>query len=159
MKVTKNIVVFVLIALISGFVGQKLSYIKLDSTVIQNFLYPAIVAVLASVFSFLGSYYLSKGNSDKEKRSKTIDLIDYLIIEFNNLVVLLDKLSKDVEGLNYFSFGNINIAISVVNKLKLKTEQVILFSDDSLRKQLLETIDQTSYVVDEINNIEYLPIN
>ena len=142
------------------FTARKGSFfMKNNPDLIINLLYPALIAVLAALFSFWGSYLLNKHNSNEEKRLRTIDLVDFLIIQFNNLLVVLDKLTKDAETLNYFAFANINIGLPIINKLKNKSDQVILFESDKLRKQLVEVIDEASSAIEEINAIEHYPIS
>ncbi len=131
----------------------------MDYSFIKDFIFPGIIAVIASVSSYFATYKLHKNVSEDDKKLKTIDLIDYLVIDLNKLIQLLDKLKEDAEKYNFFLLTNIEIAKTITSKLKSQTEKVILFSDDNFRRQIIENIDTASSIVEEMDIMEKNPVN
>lgn len=131
----------------------------MDNSLVKDLVFPGVVAVLAAFFSYFGTYRLNKQTQEEDKRLKTIDLIDYLLIDFNKLITTLEKLKEDTEKYNFFLLANIEIAKSIVYKLKAQTEKVILFSEDNLRRQILENVDFVSSIVEEMDVMERYPVN
>lgn len=131
----------------------------MENPVVRDLVFPGVVAVLAAFFSYLGTYKLNKKTQEEDKRLKTIDLIDYLLIDFNKLIAILEKLKEDAEKYSFFLLANIEIAKSIVSKLKAQTEKVILFSEDNLRRQVIENVDSVSSIIEEMDVMERYPVN
>ncbi len=132
------------------------------ASVLQQYLwFPLVVSIVGVIatafFSYLSTYLLNKKTQTEEKRAKTIDLIDRLILETNKFTIMLNKLSDDLETLRYFSIKNLDILLPISWKLRTLSDNAVLFSDD-LRRKVIETVDLSTLLVDEINNLERYPV-
>lgn len=130
---------------------------------IQQFLwFPLFISVIGVIFTAFASYFwtnkLNKNSMDREKRIRTIDLTDKLLIEINKLLLQLVKLGEDVKELRYFNLKNVELASSIGWKLKSLTDSVTLY-EDTLRRKIIEQIDTATSLVDEIDKLERYPLN
>ena len=126
---------------------------------INSLLFPAIVSVLAVISSYYATYRINNISQKEDKRLKTIDFVDYLLIDLNKLIQVLEKLKDDAEKYNFFLLTNIEIAKNIINKLKSQTDKVILFEDDSLRRGIIELIDNAGTIALEMETMEQYPVN
>lgn len=133
------------------------------TTFLQQYLYlPLAVSVVSVILTAFLSYYftfkLTQKNQNNERNSKTKDLIDRLIIEFNKIKIVLVKLRDDAEQLNYFSFKTLQIANTIGWKIKSTHDSITLLTDE-LRQGVLDVTDKTFYLIDEIDALEKNPVN
>ncbi|MDE2218164.1 MAG: hypothetical protein KGJ58_01755 [Patescibacteria group bacterium] len=123
-------------------------------------IYPALVAVVSALFSFFGSYRLQRNEKERENRSLKQDFIEKIVISLERLNVVLSKLSDDPMKLNYFSLQNIATAKPILQRLQLHTEDKLsLFQDQQFRSSVLNTIDEVTTVIEEIESRELNPVN
>lgn len=111
----------------------------------------AVTVLLAGNFF----YYKRREDSAKEEsQRKRAGLVDALSINFDKLLSFLEILSSDAENKKYFDFGNIKKAESVVRRLQSLIDDVLIFSDEALRRKILENIDAGISLIDDISNLE-----
>lgn len=122
--------------------------------------YPAIIAVVSALFSFLGSYYLRKKEKKRETDSLKKDFIDKTIISLERLNSILAKLHDDPIKLNYFSLQNIATLKPILQRLQILTEEKLsLFQEQQFRSNVLSTIEETTSIIEEIESKELNPVN
>lgn len=135
---------------------------------IQNFivkllnsqlLLAAITALFTSLASYFATFKLTKKEREENRSLKKTDLIESLTIELSKLLQIFEKLKEDVEKYNYFSLRNTQIAQTSIARLKILNEQIILFEDDSLRKNIIEVTDLAFSLIEEINLMENFQVN
>ena len=123
-------------------------------------IYPAIVAVVSALFSFFGSYRLQRNEKERENKSLKQDFIEKIVISLERLNVVLSKLSDDPMKLNYFSLQNIATAKPILQRLQTHTEDKLsLFQDQQFRSNVLNTIDEVTSIIEEIESKELNPVN
>lgn len=130
-----------------------------DTNTLKDLLYPAIIAIGASLASYLATRNLQKSSLDNERFIRRADLVDRLLLNFDKLVSILQRLQEDVENLPYFSLRNIQIGIVAVNDLKLLANDVVLIKDTDMRKDITSTIDVASALLEEMNIMENWLVN
>lgn len=131
---------------------------KIDPEILKDLVYPAVVAILAAVFSYIATYKLKNKDLQEDKRLKRIDLIDKLQIEITKLLSSFDKLNDDAEKKNFFVIATIQNTKPTIDKLKDLSEDITLFSDDKLRQNILENIDIAATLIGEIETLEMNPV-
>lgn len=123
----------------------------------SEFIYPAIVAFLASIFSFLATLLISYLSDRKQKNDQRETLIDNFIMQFTKLVSVFDSLNADIESKNYYAITNTRRAQKVINSLNGYVWNIYLFKDSQLRQQIVEVIDDAGELVNEIDSMENYP--
>lgn len=128
---------------------------------VQYLLFPSIVALFTSfasgIATYFATYQLQKKSKDEEQGSKVRDLVSKLLIELNRIIPLFEKLNSDFDKENYFSFANIDLITNAKWRfLNLANEVTIL--EEGLRKEILESGDRVSTLIDEVNAIERNPV-
>lgn len=126
---------------------------------IKDFIFPAIVAILASLFSYFGSFKLNEKNRNEEKRISTIDLIDRMLLDLEKLNSILESLKEDAEKLRYFSLINTKIAKDLIGRFRGYFYSITLFKDDKLRKQIIEGVDIIDSLINDMDLIENHIVN
>lgn len=129
----------------------------------QNFvnelLFPSVVALLASLLSFAGTYVSTRQTKQKEKIDQTVTLIDNLILHLSKLINSIDSLSSDTINLGYFSFLNIRRARVSVDALRGYLWNIYLFENSQFRTQISEAIDSADELIGEVDFLENHPLN
>ncbi len=130
-----------------------------SSPILSDFLFPALVAVLAAYFSYKATYIHSRKSKNAETLEQTITLIDNLILQFNKLLSVFDTLNSDIGSLSYFSLVNISKGQKINNILNGYTWNTYLISESQLRIQVLEAVDGVTTLINEINGLENYPLS
>lgn len=112
----------------------------------------------ASLLVFALTYILNRRNDDKktqeETDSKKISLIDTLSIGLNRIDNLFESLKVDAEKNNFFTYRNILNARPIVERIQKLSNDIIIFSEDDFRKEVLEIIDLLTFLIDDVNDLE-----
>lgn len=122
-------------------------------------IFPAIVALLASVASFLATYWLSNRQKNQDRKIKLSDFLTNLTNEFNQITVVLEKLQDDIANNNYFSIRTILSANPSYTRLKQLRDEVVLIKDKDNRESVTETINVTVNFLEEIDSLEQFLVN
>jgi len=117
-----------------------------------------LAPVAAAFFSFLSTLLVSWLSRRNERRLKTVDYIDNLLLGLNNLTKSFEKLKEDVERSGIFFLKNTNIVVNIINKLTLNSRNVILLQNLDLKRKILEIIDLSSSLINEIESLERYPL-
>ncbi len=125
----------------------------------KDFIFPTIVAFVAAFASYKGAYKLSENALKEANNSKVVDLTNSLVIELNKLNNLLEKLKDDVSQYSYFLLQSTKIALNSAYRLRSLNDQVILFDDEDLRRQIIENTDLAISLVEEIDLMENILVN
>ena len=104
------------------------------------------------------TYHLTKKARDEEKKLKTIDLTENLIIVYEKLNSLFEKLKDDYNYVNYFSFKNIQQIQNSLTRVKDLNVNVILFPN-MIRQDVLEITESSNSLINEIDSLERNPVN
>lgn len=112
----------------------------------------------ASLLLFALTYILNRHNDNKrhqeETDTKKISLIDTLSIGLNRIDNLFESLKVDAEKNNFFTYRNILNARPIVERIQKVSNDIIIFSDDEFRKEVLEIIDLLTSLIDDVNDLE-----
>lgn len=131
----------------------------MDKVTLTDLIYPAIVAILASILSYMATLKSSNVAKDKERNDQIRNLLDNLTIQFTKLTSVFDSLSSDIENLSYFSLTNIQKGLKIMDSLNTYVWSTYLFEDSKLRIQVIETVDNASSLINEINGLENYPLS
>lgn len=124
-----------------------------------DLMYPAIVAVLASYLSFIGSYKSSRAQQKEDKKTQTLTLVENFLMHFNKLVNAFDTLSADIESRNMYMLNNIDYGKKVAQILSGYLWNTYLLGNTQLRTQVVETIDNASALMNELDGLERYPLD
>jgi len=125
-----------------------------DINTLQWLIFPGIVAVVAAFMSFLGSFVISYRNSSSEKKSKRTNILDNLSADFSSLSQLVDKLKVDGEEKTYFALKNVIAGQTVLTHLRKLIEDIVVFSDTSLRREIIEVVEDSSALFTDLSGLE-----
>lgn len=127
--------------------------------ILFNLIYPAVVAVLAAVCSFWGSYRLNKSETNRQHSAMCRDFIDKMLMSLNRLNDQLIILANDPIKYSYFSFQNIAVIKPVLQRLQfLIDEKLSLFSDMDFKSKVLDALDSVHAIIEEIESKESHPV-
>ncbi len=124
---------------------------------VSSLIYPAVVAVLSALLSFLATYLIAKNSKDKELKDQKTTLIDNLILRLNKLVAIFDALNSDIETRNLFAITTISKGQKIIGSLNGYLWSVHLLEDTQLRTQIVEAVDNADELLNEINSLENYP--
>jgi len=109
-----------------------------------------VVLLIGNILTWLQNYIAKKS----EIRNKRLSFIDLFNLEVNKLSSTLDSLIVDLDDKTYFAYKNINNASSTFPILQRMTEEVVVFSSDDLRQQIISTVDLASTLINDIRVLE-----
>jgi len=109
-----------------------------------------VVLLIGNILTWLQNYIAKKS----EIRNKRLSFIDLFNLEVNKLSFTLDSLIVDLDDKTYFAYKNINNASSTFPILQRMTEEVVVFSSDDLRQQIISTVDLASTLINDIRVLE-----
>ncbi len=109
-----------------------------------------VVLLIGNILTWLQNYIAKKS----EIRNKRLSFIDLFNLEVNKLSSALDSLIVDLDDKTYFAYKNINNASSTFPILQRMTEEVVVFSSDDLRQQIISTVDLASTLINDIRVLE-----
>lgn len=115
--------------------------------------------VAAAIFSFLGTMLINWLSQRNYKRTYKKDFIETLLLNLNDLLQALDRLRNDAEKSGLFWLTNTGYARTVVDKLRNKVENVIVLSEEGLKRNVVELIDNTGSLIEEIELMERFPVS
>lgn len=131
----------------------------IDKNLLFYLIYPATVAVVSALFSFFGSYRLQKNEKENERLTLKQDFIERMTILLDRLNLILEKLSDDPTKYNYFSLQTIATIKPLLLRLQSATEEKLaLFSEQSFRSDVLNTLDEVTTTIEEIESEESNPV-
>lgn len=126
---------------------------------INNVNAPFIVAILGAFASF----YWTRSNDIKKEseriKNERVAYIDLFILQINKIIKSLETLIGDLDEKKYFSYKNINNISGVIDLLSKKISDVIIFSNDKFRQQIITTIDNIITLNTDLRIIEDLQGN
>lgn len=125
-----------------------------DINTTRDLYYPAVVAVLASIMSFLATYIISKQTASTEKKSKRTNTLDNLISDFSLLNEIIDKLKIDAEEKPYYMLKNIIAGQTTIIHLRAMISDIVVFSDVDIRREIIEIIENASALFNDLFSIE-----
>ncbi len=132
----------------------------MNNTILFYLIYPAVVAIISGFFSFYGSYKLHENEQRNENNSLKKDFIEKIIIALERLNLVLSKLSDDPVKYNYFALQTIATAKPILQRLQtLTVEKLSLFEDKQFRSNILNSLDEVTSIVEEIESMELNPVN
>src|SRR6266446_4798848 len=96
-----------------------------------------LILLVGNLITWIHEYIAKKS----ELRNKRLSFIDLFNLEINKLSFAFDSLIIDLDEKTYFAYKNINNASSTFPILQRMTEEVVIFSSDDLRQQIISTVD------------------
>lgn len=118
-----------------------------------------LAPVAAAISSFLGTMLINHLSNKKYKRTYKKDYIETLLLNLNDLLQALDRLRNDAEKSGIFWLTSIGYARTVIEKLRNKVESVIVLSEEGLKRNVVELIDNTGSLIEEIQLMEQFPVS
>jgi len=109
-----------------------------------------VVLLIGNILTWLQNYIAKKS----EIRNKRLSFIDLFNLEVNKLSSTLDSLIVDLDEKTFYAYKNINNASSTFPILQRMTEEVVVFSSDDLRQQIISTVDLASTLINDIRVLE-----
>ncbi len=109
-----------------------------------------VVLLIGNILTWLQNYIAKKS----ELRNKRLSFIDLFNLEVSKLSSTFDSLIVDLDEKTYYAYKNINNASSTFPVLQRMTEEVVIFSSDNLRQQIISTVDLASTLVNDIRILE-----
>lgn len=109
-----------------------------------------VILLIANLLTWIHEYFTRKS----DLRNKRLSFIDLFNLEVNKLSLAFDSLIIDLDEKTYFAYKNINNASSTFPILQRMTEEVVIFSSDDLRQQIISTVDLASTLVNDIRVLE-----
>lgn len=122
-------------------------------------IYVILAPVAAAIFSFLGTIVINYLSNKNYKNTYKRDYIETLLLNLNDLLQALDRLRNDAEKSGLFWLTNTGYARTVVDKLRNKVESVIVLSEEGLKRSVVELIDNSGSLIEEIELMERFPVN
>lgn len=121
---------------------------------LKDFVSPAGIAFLSLLVSYFIAQYRSYRKEKNVTKNKKLTFIDFLDFQMNNLKNSFDGLLIDLDERRFYSYKNINRASAVLPTLQKMSDEVVIFSDETLRRQIITVIDIISILISDIRGIE-----
>ncbi len=115
-------------------------------------------ALLTALASYYATYRLKQNEFSSDKKLKTEDLAANLILVFDRLHTLFEKLRDDFSYLGYFSFKNIQLIQEALQRVKELNTHVILFPSE-LRADITSQAEAMIAFTNEVDSLERNPVN
>mgnify|MGYP001577587751 FL=1 len=107
--------------------------ISLGDVFVRELFFPTLVALFAGLMSYFATYALGEKKQRDERNALIINLLDNLLLQFSNLVPILDRLCSDVDRVQFFTIANINSGIKVTNTLSNYLWNLAFIENQELR--------------------------
>lgn len=122
-------------------------------------IYPAIIAILTTVISYVGTSKIKKNELEKTRINLMNDFLKKLHLGLESLSSLLSTLADGPSKLNYFPLQTTSQIKQVLIRAQSQiSDSLYLVDGKGLTDDILEVIDSTSTIVEEIESMENNPI-
>lgn len=120
----------------------------------------AATAILTAAATFAGSFFLKRMERNQDNRVLKQYFISKAIVSLEGLNVLLTNLSNDPIRYGYFSLQTILKIKPILSRLQSASEEkLFLFRDPQFNSNVINTIDEITAVIEEIEAVELDPVN
>lgn len=124
------------------------------SFIFIDLLFPAVVAVLTAQLSYKAAYNLVNKQTSEQRKREIADYLENMIINFDQLSSVMDKLTDDVKNLPFYSVANRTAALQIISRLRELASQISIIGDNEKRRAIVERIETIFSLISEIDSLE-----
>lgn len=124
------------------------------SQVLSDLIFPAVVAVLATLGGYFATYSLTRKQRRDEDNIKRSDFLTNIQNEFQQISVVLEKLKSDISDNNYYSIKTISNASASYARIRQLRSDITLIINEDARNQINDTIGVTISLLEDIDSLE-----
>lgn len=117
---------------------------------------PVGLAFLGAYLTFFITRITDRKREDAILNRQRTAYIDLFILQIEKIIATLEAMIIDLDERGYYSYKNIWAMSDALNLLQRKIEDVIIFSNENLRSNIITTIDSVITVNTDIRLVEDL---